>query len=141
MNFLLWAALLFLFILLERLGVLKVITENRVLSHIYLPAVILFSWVIFNTNITTLADLGTYIGRLFPLFGEAPDYINPDDWRVIIGDTGIFMAIGVVFLTPLPRRIYERFKDNKLLAITVMLVLFWLSVYLVFCEGANPMVY
>ena len=140
-NFLLWAALLFLFILLERLGVLKVITENRVLSHIYLPAVILFSWVIFNTNITTLADLGTYIGRLFPLFGEAPDYINPDDWRVIIGDTGIFMAIGVVFLTPLPRRIYERFKDNKLLAITVMLVLFWLSVYLVFCEGANPMVY
>ncbi len=140
-NFMLWAGFLFVFILLERIGALKAVTESPWLSHIYLPIVILFSWVIFNTNITTLADLGAYIGRLFPAIGEIPDYVNPDDWRVILKDMGIFMAIGAVFLTPLPRRIYEKFKDNKPLAITVMLVLFWLSVYLIFCEGANPMVY
>ncbi len=140
-NFMLWAGFLFAFILLERIGALKAVTENALLSHIYLPIVILFSWVIFNTNITTLADLGAYIGRLFPVFGEAPDYVNPKDWCVILKDTGIFAAIGIVFLTPLPRRIYERFKNNKPLTVTVMLVLFWLSVYLIFCEGANPMVY
>ena len=140
-NFMLWAAFLYVFILLEKIGVLKVITENRVLSHIYLPAVILFSWVIFNTNITTLADLGAYLSRLFPLFADVPEYVNPSDWRVIFGDTGIFMVIGAVFLTPLPRRIYEKIKYNKLLTVPVMLVLFWLSVYLIFCEGANPMVY
>ena len=140
-NFMLWAGFLFVFILLERIGALKAVTESKVLSHIYLPFVILFSWVIFNTNLTTLADLSAYIGRLLPLGGGTPDYVNTDDWRVLLKDTGIFAVIGVIFLTPLPRRIYERFKDNKLLTVTVMLVLFWLSVYLIFCEGANPMVY
>ena len=51
------------------------------------------------------------------------------------------MAVGVIFLTPLPRRVYDKFKNIKPLAVAVMLVLFWLSVYLIFCEGANPMVY
>jgi hypothetical protein len=51
------------------------------------------------------------------------------------------MAVGIVFLTPLPRRIYEKLKYCTPLAVAFMLVLFWLSVYLIFCEGANPMVY
>ena len=141
LNFMLWAAFLFFFILLERVGVLKPITENAILSHIYLPLVILFSWVIFNTNITTLSDLGVYLSRLFPIFGGTPEYVNPNDWRVLLEDTGVFMAVGVVFLTPLPRRIYEKVQSFKPLTVTVMLLLFWLSVYLIFCEGANPMVY
>ena len=140
-NFMLWAGFLFVFILLERVGALRAVTEHRILSHIYLPVVILFSWVIFNTNITTLADLGAYFGRLFPIFGSASDYVNPNDWIVILKDVGIFAAIGILFLTPMPRRIYEKYKDNKPLTVSVMLVLFWLSVYLIFCEGANPMVY
>jgi hypothetical protein len=51
------------------------------------------------------------------------------------------MAVGIVFLTPLPRRIYERFKGNLLFSILLMLILFWVSVYFIFVEGANPMVY
>lgn len=140
-NFMLWAGFLFVFIFLERIGAMKRITDHAVLSHIYLPAVILFSWVIFNTNITTLPDLGAYLSRLFPFFGDIPEYVNPNDWRVLIADTGIFIALGILFLTPMPRRIYEKIKNFKPFTIPVMLLLFWLSVYLIFCEGANPMVY
>lgn len=140
-NFMLWAGFLLLFILLERVGALKFVTESRVLSHIYLPIVILFSWVLFNTNLTTFGDLASYLGRLFPFFGEIPEYINSEDVLVHLKDVGAYMAIGIVFLTPLPRRIYEKICQVKPLAVTLMLVLFWLSVYLIFCEGANPMVY
>lgn len=140
-NFMLWAAFLLFFILLEKLGVLDFIIKNKVLSHIYLPAVILFSWVIFNTNILTLADLGTYFARLFPFFEETPEYVNSSDWVGHLKDVGVYMAVGVIFLTPLPRRVYEKYKNIKPLAVAVMLALFWLSVYLIFCEGANPMVY
>jgi alginate O-acetyltransferase complex protein AlgI len=140
-NFMLWAAFLLAFILLEKLGVLSWITENCVLSHIYLPFVILFSWAIFNTNITTLADLGSYISRLFPIFAEVPEYVNPQDWLPHLNDVGIYMAIGVIFLTPLPRKIYESLKQRKVICVALMLLLFWLSVYFVFVEGANPMVY
>lgn len=140
-NFMLWAAFLLFFILLEKFGVLDFIIKNKVLSHIYLPAVILFSWVIFNTNILTLADLGTYFARLFPFFEETPEYVNSSDWVGHLKDVGVYMAVGVIFLTPLPRRVYEKYKNIKPLAVAVMLALFWLSVYLIFCEGANPMVY
>ena len=139
-NFMLWAAFLLFFILLEKLGVLKFITENKVLSHIYLPVVILFSWLIFNTNLTTLADLGTYVCRLFAV-GELPEYINVNDWIPHIKDVGVFMIVGCVFLTPLPRNIYEKLKASKVASIILMLALFWISVYFIYCEGANPMVY
>ncbi len=139
-NFMLWAAFLLFFILLEKLGVLKFITENRLLSHIYLPVVILFSWVIFNTNLTTIGDLGAYLARLFAI-GNLPEYVNPKDWVTHLKDVGAYMAVGLVFLTSLPRRIYEKIKNIKLLAVVLMLIFFWLSVYLIFIEGANPMVY
>lgn len=140
-NFILWAAFLLLFILLEKLGALDWIIKNKVLSHIYLLVVILFSWAIFNTSILTLADLGTYFTRLFPFFSGTPEYVDPSDWVRHFKDVGVYMAVGVIFLTPLPRRVYDKFKNIKPLAVAVMLVLFWLSVYLIFCEGANPMVY
>ncbi len=140
-NFMLWAAFLLAFILLEKLGLLKFITENRILSHIYLPLVILFSWAIFNTNIATLADLENYFFRLFPFLAATPEYVNPQDWLPLLKDVGVYMAVGVIFLTPLPRRIYESLKPRKGIWVVLMLILFWLSVYLIFVEGANPMVY
>jgi alginate O-acetyltransferase complex protein AlgI len=141
LNFMIWASFLLFFILLEKLGTLDFIIKNKVLSHIYLPAVILISWAIFNTNILTLSDLGVYFTRLFPFFLETPEYVDPTDWIRHLNDVGAYIAVSVLFLTPLPRRIYEKYKNIKPLAIAVMLALFWLSVYLIFCEGANPMVY
>ncbi len=139
-NFMLWAGFLLVFILLEKLGVLNFITKNRILSHIYLPIVILFSWAIFNTNLPTLGELSVYFCRLFAI-GGAPEFLNPEDWVVHIKDVGAYMAVGFIFLTPLPRRIFEKIQRNKMLAVVITLVLFWLSIYLIVCEGANPMVY
>ncbi len=139
-NFMIWAGYLLVFILLEKLGVLNFITKNRILSHIYLPVVILFSWAIFNTNISTLGDLAVYIGRLFSI-GETPEFVDPGDWIRLIKDVGAYMVVGLLFVTPLPRRIYEKMRGRKLLAVVVTLALFWLSIYFIICEGANPMVY
>lgn len=140
-NFMLWAAFLLLFIILEKLGVLRGITENRVLSHIYLPVVILFSWMIFNTNLSAPSELCGYFARLFPLFGDTPEYVNSNDWLIHLKDVGAFMLIGAFFLTPLPRRIYERLRRHRMICVLLLLILFWLSVYFIICEGANPMVY
>ncbi len=139
-NFMVWAGFLLVFILLEKLGVLNFITKNRILSHIYLPVVILFSWAIFNTNLPTLGELSVYFCRLFAI-GGAPEFLNPEDWMIHIKDVGAYMAVGFIFLTPLPRRIFEKIQRNKILAVIIALVLFWLSIYLIICEGANPMVY
>ena len=139
-NFMLWAAYLLFFILLEKLGVLKRVTEHKIFSHIYLPVVILFSWLIFNTNINTLGDLGIYFCRMFAI-GGTPEFMNAGDYLPHLGDVGAYMAVGVLFLLPIPRRIYEKLKENRVISVILMLILFWLSVYFIFVEGANPMVY
>ena len=140
-NFMLWAGFLWVFIILEKLKVLDFITNNRVASHIYLVVVILFSWAFFNTNLTTLADLGAYFTRLFPFFGQTPEFVNPSDWQVHLKDVGAYMAVGALFITPWPRALFEKYKDKHYITVPLMLVLFWISVYFIFREGANPMVY
>ncbi len=140
-NFLLWAGMLFVFILLEKFTPLRRITEAPILSHVYLPTVILFSWVLFNTFIPTLSGLGSYFARLFPFFGETPEYVSSTDVLFHLGDSLPYMLAGILFLTPLPRRIYERLKEKHFIIVPIMLVLFWMSVYFIFRDGANPMVY
>ncbi len=139
-NFMLWAAFLWVFIVLERLGILNAVTNKPLLSRVYLIVVILFSWVIFNPNIASLAELGTYFGRLFAA-GGSPEYVNPQDWLVLLKESGVYMAVGVLFLSPLPRKLYEKYRNIKPLALAVFVALFWLSIYVIVCEGANPMVY
>ena len=53
----------------------------------------------------------------------------------------IWLTYDYTHFMNLDEETYEKYKNIKPLGITVMLVLFWLSVYLIFCEGANPMVY
>lgn len=139
-NFMLWAAYLLLFILLEKLGVLKKVIEHKVWSHVYLVTVIAFSWVIFNTNLTTVSDLLVYLGRLWP-FGEVPPQVSSGDWLRHLGSSGVLMLVGVLFLTPMPRMIFEKLRRYKWVTAVIALATFWASTYLIFCEGANPMVY
>lgn len=139
-NFMIWAAYLLLFILLEKLGVLKKVIEHKVWSHFYLVTVIAFSWVIFNTNLTTVSDLLVYLGRLWP-FGEVPPQVSSGDWLRHLGSSGVLMLVGVLFLTPMPRMIFEKLRRYKWVTAVIALAMFWASTYLIFCEGANPMVY
>ena len=64
-NFMLWGVLLFSFMILEKLLLLKHLEKSRVLSRIYMLILIPVSWVIFA--IGDIGQLGVYLGRMFPL--------------------------------------------------------------------------
>lgn len=140
-NFMLWAGFLFVFIVLEKSGVLNFIINSKVLSHVYLPAVILFSWVLFNTNLTDLSQISIYVSRLFAI-GEIPEYVNAGDFLYLIKDVGYHIGFSVLFLTPVPRAAFECIKEkSQFVSSLIAIILFWMSIYNIVLNGANVMVY
>ncbi len=62
-NFVLWGLWSFLFIMLERLFLKDVLEKSRVLSHIYLLAIVYFGWALFRYS--NMADVAAVIGAMF----------------------------------------------------------------------------
>ncbi len=139
LNFVVWGLFLFILIALEKTKVLRFITENKVLSHIYLIAMILISWTIFK--ITSLPDLAVFFGRLFPFFGETPEYVFAQDYVKHLRNVGWIIGVGIVFATPLPRKLYEKVKDKKFITVPVLTTIFWYAVYCAVCGANDPFLY
>ncbi len=139
LNFMVWGLFLFFFIVLEKFGFLDALLNHKVLSHVYVLTVILFSWLLFR--LPTLADVPTYLSRLFPFFTKTPEYVFRQDWVRYMNSTGLLLAAGVLFCTPLPRRLYLKIKNKAILAVPLLLLIFWYSVYCS-ARGANdPFLY
>ncbi len=134
-NYLLWAGFLFLLIVNERLWLGKLMNKSRVLCHIYVPVVILLSWVPFA--IGDWDQMVAFLGRLLGLSGQtafAQDYIT---WGI---SYGWLLLGGLILATPLPRKLWERIKRSTI-ADLLLLALFWLVVYFISTAAQDPFLY
>ena len=132
-NYLLWAGFLCLMVILERLGLSRVLDKIGPLSHVYLVFVILLSWVPFA--IGDFGDMITFLGKLF----GGGNTLNPRDVMGLSNYIGLLSA-GVILATPLPERIWKRIK-NSFLGYLMLFVLFWASVYLISTSAQDPFLY
>jgi len=140
LTFLFWGFFLFVIVAVEKTGVLNKVTQHKVWSHVYMIPLILLSWTIFK--LPTLGDLGVYLGRMFPFFTETPAYVSTTDWvKYVKGMGGILLVLGLVFCTPLPRRLYEKVKSKTPIVVPILLAIFWYSVYLSACGANDPFLY
>lgn len=137
-NFLLWAGFLFLLIGLEKSWLLPFLNRHRLFGHVYMCLVIPLSWLLFALQ--SPAQIALYLQRLFPLFALQPASYFAGDFVKYGLQYGLFLATGLLFMTPLPRRIYERWKQSPATAV-LLLFIFWLSVHGI-VQGANdPFLY
>ncbi len=140
MMFLFWGCFLFVIVALEKTGILNKVIQHNVWSHVYMIPLILLSWTIFK--LPTLSDLVVYLSRMFPFFTETPDYVSTTDWiKYVTGMGGILLVLGLLFCTPLPRRLYEKIKNKTIIVVPVLLAIFWYSVYLSACGANDPFLY
>lgn len=134
-NYILWALILFFFIVNERLWLHKLLGRSKVLSHIYTVMAILISWVPFAIGNT--ASMLTFAGRLFGIGGKA---LNPSDF-VVWGKEYVYLLIaGIICATPLPRWICSKLKKFALTDI-LLFVLFWVSVFYIATSAQDPFLY
>lgn len=138
-NFVLWGMALFLLISLERLGLNRIFLRFPIAGHIYMMFAIPLTWLLFA--VTDLSQTAVYLERLFPFL--APDknftYYSGDFVKYV---TLYFLplAAGTVFMTEMPRKMYERMKCSFVSA-AVLVAVFWLCVYCMKMGADDPFLY
>jgi len=134
-NYLLWAGFLFLLVVNERLWLGKLLKRSNVLCHVYVVFVILLSWVPFAVGDQT--EMISFLGRLFGLSGMT---VNSRDIIYSGADYVLMILAGVVFATPLPKKLWDRYK-HTFAADLVILVVFWFVVYYISTAAQDPFMY
>ncbi len=137
-NFLIWGAVLGIFIILEKVFYGKALSKIPVVGNLYVLALIPLTWVVFA--ITDLRQLGIYFGRLFPFIGGEGIAVNSQD-IVRYSQTygGLFVA-GIVLCIPGVFHFYEKHKKNPVFVLLLAAV-FWYCVYFMSSSAGNPFMY
>ena len=134
-NFLLWGAFLFLVIAAEKAGLLSVLQKFPLLSHLYMLLLIPLSWLLFS--VTNLQDLWIYLQRLVGVGGNA---VFRGDYLKYAAQYGSLLAVGVLFCTPVPYRVWDNVK--KPWATVILLAVIFLSCIYYLYQGMNdPFLY
>ncbi len=131
-NFILWGLYFFVFLVLEKAFLLKILEKHKIFSHIYLIFLILVGWAIFQ--ITDMAQLGLFLQRMF-----AFDFSL--DWLYYLRNYAVILLIGILFSTPLPEKLYKRLEHLRLLPVLVCGVILAVCVAYLVDASYNPFLY
>ena len=137
-NFVLWGLLLFVLLFVEKAGLGKVLERHKALGHIYMILWIPLSWLVFV--ITDLSQLGIYLQKLFPFFGNAGTVLFQGDYLKYGKTYGIYLVLGILFATGVQEKLRKKNK-NRLWVILLLLALFWASVYCMYLGMDDPFLY
>ena len=137
-NFVLWGLLLFVLLFVEKAGLGKVLERHKALGHIYMILWRPLSWLVFV--ITDLSQLGIYLQKLFPFFGNAGTVLFQGDYLKYGKTYGIYLVLGILFATGVQEKLLKKNK-NRLWVILLLLALFWASVYCMYLGMDDPFLY
>ncbi|MEG2290481.1 MAG: MBOAT family O-acyltransferase [Clostridium sp.] len=131
-NFILWGILFFVLISVEKLGLLKILEKQKILSHLYVIFFLLIGWALFA--VTDLSQLKLLFVKLFSLSSGI-------GWIYYIRNYGITLIIAVLFSTPLIENLYKRVVKSKIVNTLIILIIFFISVAYLVDATYNPFLY
>ena len=131
-NFILWGLFFFVFLVIEKAGLLSFLNKSKVISHIYVIFLLVISWALFA--ISDMSLLGSFFGRLFSLNGGS-------DWIYYLRNYALVFLLGIFCSTPLVEKLYNQFRKVKWLEIAVLAVLLLVSVAYLVDATYNPFLY
>lgn len=137
-NFLLWGAVLFLILVVEKFLIGKFLNRVPVIGHIYMVLLIPITWSIFA--ITDMSQLATFFTRLFPFFGQGVWSIFRYDYLKYWNIYWPFLLAGLLFSTRIPFRLLRKIK-NPIVINILLVVIFGASVYCMYQGFDDPFLY
>lgn len=146
-NFVLWGLYFFVFIMLEKLFLEKLLKKQKAISHIYLLVVVYFGWVLFKFKDMSL--LGTTLKSMFGLNGNA--FYNFETGTVLLNNL-LILIVAIIAATPLLKTVctnLKRISVNNALIFNIYSVarICWPIILLLFSTAAlvgdsyNPFLY
>ena len=147
-NFLLWGLWFFLFLMLERLLLKRVLEKVPVISNLYLIVVVMLGWVIFRCT-----DLSMAMALAKSLFGANGNALSSFTAEIILKGHLFLLAVCFVVCTPLPRMAKEKIESaaarhrgletvwNVVFYSVIPVVLLLLSTARLVGDSYNPFLY
>ncbi len=139
-NFLLWGALLFLIITIEKFFLKKYLDKKPWLGHLYMFFLIPLTWAVFA--IEDMGQLATFMGRLFPFFGGGFWSVFRYDYLKYLKLYWIFFVFGTLFSFKKPFELLKKLdkKDHRIISILLFIILAG-SVYCMYKGFDDPFLY
>ncbi len=146
-NFVLWGLYFFVFIFIEKLFLSRVLSKDRIVSHIYLIAIVYFGWILFRFE--NIADILTVLRGMFGLNGNV---FTNFETNTIVSSNVFVLAFCVMVSTPIVRKIGSlvryTYMDKKIVStfytigrIAIPLILLLLSTAALVGDSYNPFLY
>lgn len=146
-TFVCWGLIYGMFIVLENIGLNKLLKKSSILAHIYLPVLAITAWVIFRADDMRYA--GAFISKMYLLSGI--------DWSMSIKlehNVVFAMLLGIAFSYDW-RSMYKKvcveivrkmrckklFLVQKVLGIAMSIFCFVISVASIMSSSHNPFIY
>ena len=132
-NFICWGLYYFVLLALEKLFLLKYLEKGKIWPHIYTMFLVVVGWAMFVGN-----EAGVGFGLLFrklflPSGGASPVYF--------LRNYGALLIVGILCATPLPQKLYEKFKTNTLMRGLVLALIFVVTIAYMVDATNSPFLY
>lgn len=144
-NFLLWGLWFFLFLMLEKVFLLKILERMpKIFSWAYAMLIVLMGWVLFE--LPTMRAVGEYLKALFSIGGR--DWINTES-LYLLSNYGLLLVILVIAATPLLKWLIKDMKQTLDIPVSIyeaiefvlLIIIFLLSIAYLVDATYNPFLY
>lgn len=136
-NYAIWGFTLFVFMLIERLGLKKILDSHPVAGHLYMIFFVPLTWAVFA--VTDLEKIGQLFARLFP-FGNTGIAVYAEDYIKYGKQYGIYLILCILFSTKLPENLFHKIKKYRI-EVIVYLGIFWWVFYCLYHSMNDPFLY
>ena len=142
-NFVIWGLYFGIFLMIEKVFLLRWIEKSKVISHVYVLLLIATSFVIFDAG--DLTQAGTTIGAMF---GMSNVPMTSTSTIYYLSSYGVLFVIALVGATPFPKLFVKKLKESmgvrrvlEILEPVVMVALLLVSTAYLVDGSFNPFLY
>ena len=142
-NFIVWGLFFAVFLILEKLWLLKRLEKAPVLGRVYVLFTVMLSFIIFSAE-----NMGQALSSLSSLFGAGGLPLLSAEFLYYLKSYAVLLLIAVVGATPLPRLLLQRLgirpggeKLRNLLEVPALLLILALSTAYLVDGSFNPFLY
>lgn len=101
-NYIIWGVYFWVFLVIEKAFLGRLLAKTRVLSHVWTMLIVGFGWIIFFRN--SVGDILEFPGRLLGLGIPFTNATTSYDFLRLLP----FFAVCCVACTPLPKKLFEK---------------------------------
>lgn len=146
-NFVLWGLYFFVFILIEKIFLLRVLSKDRVVSHVYLVLIVYFGWILFR-----FSNVGDILDVLRGMLGLNGNPFTDFETTTLFNSNIFIIVFCVIVSTPIVRKIGNlvryTYMDKKIMSviytvgrIIIPLLLLLASTAALVGDSYNPFLY